>query len=565
MSDDIEKIPGSSPTPKPVDEAEENFKPKTLKFWAILVSLFLAMFLVALDRTIIGTAIPQITQEFNSLGDIGWYSSAYQLTTATSQLLFGRIYKFYETKRTFLWSILVFEIGSLICGAAPNSRALIIGRAVAGFGGAGLFTGVMVVMLPLIPLRKRPAFQGAFGSVFGIASVMGPLIGGGLTDGVTWRWCFYINLPIGGLAVLCLIFLHVPKNKQDPPTIWQQITRLDPLGTIFFVPSIACLLFALQWGGSTYAWNNWRIITLMVFFGALLLAFVAVQVTMPDTATVPARIITRRSIWAGAVFMFCLSGSMMMIIYFTPLWFQVVQGVSAMDSGVYTLPFMLSLVAASIISGGITTKIGYYVPAMILSPSLLSVGQGLMSTFRVRETPAHWIGYQFVAGFGLGCGMQSAGLAAQAVLAKPDIPTGIAIMFFSQQLGGAVFTSVGQNLLSSRMTSQIGRIIPGIENAASGIVDQGAGELVAKVPPEFRSRVREAYNDTITTILMCGMGVALCGVVAALFMEWKNIKKKGSDDASDDASPASKSPHRSHPSESRSGPILESTSHKDLS
>ncbi|RYO86918.1 hypothetical protein DL764_008935 [Monosporascus ibericus] len=517
MSDDIKKIPGSSPAPKPVDEAEENFKPKTLKFWAILISLFLVLFLVALDRTIIGTAIPQITQEFNSFGHIGW---------------------------TFLWSILVFEIGSLICGVAPNSRAFIIGRAIAGLGGAGLFTGVTVVMIPLIPLRKRPAFQGVFGSVFGIASAMGPLIGGGLTDGVTWRWCFYINLPIGGLAVLCLIFfLRVPKNKQDPATVWQRVTRLDPLGTFFFVPSIVCLLLALQWGGSTYAWNNWRIIMLIVFFGALLLAFVTVQVTMPDTAAVSARIITRRSIWAGAVFMFCLAGSMMMIVYFTPLWFQVVQGVSAVDSGVYTLPFMLGLVVASIISGGVTTKIGYYVPAMIFSPSLLSVGQGLMGTFTIRETPAHWIGYQFVAGFGLGCGMQSAGLAAQAVLPKPDIPTGIAIMFFSQQLGGAVFTSVGQNLLSSRMTSQIGHIIHEIEDTASDIVDQGAGDLVAKVPPELRSRVREAYNSAITTIFLCGMGVALCGVVAALFMEWKNIKKTGSDDASDDASPVPEQPH----------------------
>ncbi|RYP27927.1 hypothetical protein DL767_007454 [Monosporascus sp. MG133] len=203
MSGDTETIPGSSPAPKPVDEAEENFKPKTLKFWAILISLFLALFLVALGRTIIGTALPQITQEFNSLGDIGW---------------------------TFLWSILVFEIGSLICGVAPNSIAFIIGRAITGFGGAGLFTGVMVVMLPLIPLRKRPAFQGVFASVFGIASVMGPLIGGGLTDCVTWRWV--------GSTLLA--------NKQDPATIWQQITRLDPLGTFFFVPSIVCLLLALQ-------------------------------------------------------------------------------------------------------------------------------------------------------------------------------------------------------------------------------------------------------------------------------------------------------------------------------
>ncbi|RYP55599.1 hypothetical protein DL771_012353 [Monosporascus sp. 5C6A] len=267
---------------------------------------------------------------------------------------------------------------------------------------------------------------------------------------------------------------------------------------------------------------------------------------MPDTATVPARIVTRRSIWAGAVFTFCQAGSIMMTVYFTPLWFQAVQGLSAVDSGVYTLPFMLSIVVATIISGGVTTRIWYYVPAMILSPSLLSVGQGLMSTFRTREPPAHWIGYQFVAGFRLGCGMQSAGLAAQAVLPKPDIPTGIAIMFFSQQLGGAVFTSVGQNLLSSRMTSQISRD----RRRRRWHHRPGAGDLVAKVPPEFRLRVREAYNSAITMIFLCGMGVALWGVVAALFMEWKNIKKTESDGASEDASPSSEPPHGSHPSES---------------
>lgn len=152
-----------------------------------MLSNFLALFLVALDRTIIATAIPRITDEFGSLGDIGWYGSAYMLTTSCSQLVFGRIYKHYDMKWTFLISIIVFEIGSAICGAAPNSPSFIAGRAIAGAASAGIFTGCMMIMIPMVPLHKRPMFQGLFGMIFGLASVMGPLIGGGFTGSVTWR------------------------------------------------------------------------------------------------------------------------------------------------------------------------------------------------------------------------------------------------------------------------------------------------------------------------------------------------------------------------------------------
>ncbi|KAI0176042.1 MFS general substrate transporter [Hypoxylon sp. FL1284] len=524
MSNDVEKAPdaGIPASSELVDEAEKNFRPKTLKFWSVMLSIYLALFLVALDRTIIGTAIPQITQDFNSLGDIGWYGSAYQLTTAASQLVFGRVYKFYEVKRTFLFTVVLFEIGSVICGAAPNSIAFILGRAIAGVGGAGIFSGVMIIMLPLVPLRKRPMFQGIFGTVFGVSSVLGPLVGGAFTDRVTWRWCFYINLPIGAIAAVCLLLVNIPGKPPQKAGLWEHFTRLDPLGTLFFVPSIVCLLLALQWGGSTYAWNSWRIILLFVLFAVLFLVFAAVQVLMPDTATVPVRIITQRSIAAAALFMLAVAGAMLMSIYYLPLWFQVVQGVSAVQSGVDTLPLVLSLVVASILSGATTQKIGYYVPAMLVCPSIMATGLGLMSTFRVGETSAHWIGYQFIVGFGLGTGMQSAGLAAQAVLPKPDIPTGVAIMFFCQQLGGGIFTSVGQNLLSSYMVEHVADV-PGLD--PKQITSSGATDVVEHVPPEYQHGVRQIYNDAISRIFLCGMGVALVALVAALFMEWKNIKK----------------------------------------
>lgn len=160
---------------------------KAFRFWLIMFSNFLCLFLVALDRTIVTTAIPRITDDFNSLGDIGWYGSAYMLTSATSQLLFGRLYKLYGMKWVFLSTVVIFEIGSAICGAAPNSDAFIAGRAIAGFASAGVFSGCMLIIILLVPLHKRPIFQGMFGAVFAIASVMGPLVGGGFTSGVTWR------------------------------------------------------------------------------------------------------------------------------------------------------------------------------------------------------------------------------------------------------------------------------------------------------------------------------------------------------------------------------------------
>lgn len=204
-------LPRQGGPPGPPGPPADNglYQPRTLKFWLTLLSNFMAMFLVALDRTILATAIPTITDEFHSLGDIGWYGSAYMLTTACSQLIYGRLYKHYNMKwsdahfaatiwfygialtpfdsRVFLTSVVVFEVGSTICGAAPSSPVFITGRAVAGLGSAGIFSGAMMIMIPMVPLHKRPMFQSMFGMIFGLASVLGPLVGGAFTSGVSWR------------------------------------------------------------------------------------------------------------------------------------------------------------------------------------------------------------------------------------------------------------------------------------------------------------------------------------------------------------------------------------------
>ncbi|RBR21616.1 uncharacterized protein FIESC28_04884 [Fusarium coffeatum] len=516
-----------SPAPQgPVvdQEALENYKPKTLKFWLIIVSVFSAMLLVALDRTIIATAIPEITNDFQSLGDIGWYGSAYMLTTAAFQLIFGRIYRFYDLRKTFLACILTFEIGSAICGAAPSSVAFIVGRAIAGVGAAGIMTGSMMSIVPLVPLHKRPLFQSMFGMVFGVSSVAGPLIGGAFTQHATWRWCFYMNLPVGAVASVFLFFFHtMSKKKHESVPALEHITRLDPLGTFFFVPSMVCLILALQWGGSTYAWSSWRLIVLFVIFGFTLIAFAIVQVKMPKTATIPVKVITQRTMLACAWISLFVGGGMMVVVYYLPLWFQATKGVSPVDSGVYTIPLVLSLVVASIISAAFTQRIGYYVPSMIICPCIMSIGQGLLTTFKPDTGSSQWIAYQFLVGFGLGLGMQSGGLAIQATLPKEEVPTGLSITFFAQQLGGAIFVSVGQTILSGRLVERLSGV-PGL--ASKNLVETGATELKKIVPSEYVPKVAEAYNYAITRIFYVGVALALGQLVCALCVEWRNIKPK---------------------------------------
>ncbi|CAP70297.1 uncharacterized protein PODANS_3_3800 [Podospora anserina S mat+] len=518
---DVEKIaPASGPPGAAVGGDEDLYKPKSVKFWVTILCNFLALFLVALDRTIIATAVPRITDEFNSLGDIGWYGSSYMLTTACAQLVFGRIYKFYDKK-----CILVFEIGSAICGSATNSIVFILGRAIAGLGGAGIFSGTLLVLIDMVPLHKRPQFQGLFGMVFGLASVMGPLVGGGFTGGATWRWCFYINLPIGAVASVFLWWWWTPKTEDHPPAPFSQhVKRLDPIGILFLFPGIVCLFIALQWGGSTYDWNDWRIIVLFVFFGLCSIAYTTVQIKLPETATIPPRVITQRSVFFGTLYTFFLSGSMLMLVYYVPIWFQTVKQVDPIKSGIYTVPLVLSLVFSSIGSGFATQAIGYYVPSMIVAPILMSIGEGLLSTLTEDSPSSHWIAYQFLAGFGVGFGMQTSGLAVQAVLSKQDMPAGIAINFFVQQLGGAVFTSVGQTILSNILVSQL-QDIPGIGGSRI-IVTEGATHLIDRVGPEYRSQVVDAYEFACRHIFLAALGVVLVALLMAFGMEWVSIKKK---------------------------------------
>ena len=340
----------------------------------------------------------------------------------------------------------------------------------------------------------------------------------------TWRWCFYLNLPIGGFTLLAvLLFLHIESPEREKLPVIAQIKRIDPVGIFFFIPSMVCLILALQWGGSIYSWSAPKIIGLFVTFSVLFIAFVIVEVLTPETAMAPTRVVLNRSVAGSMTFMFLLSGGLMSVIYYLSVWFQAAKDDSAMHAGISTLPLVVSLVVMSIVAAIFTQKIGYYVPAMLLSPVLCSIGAGLLSTLSPSSGHNAWIGYQLLYGFGIGCGFQTSNLPAQNILPRADVPLGMALMFFMQQLGGSVFLAVSQNIFSSRLVDSLSGIA-GLDTEA--IVNTGATAVRTIVASDQLRTVIHAYSHALTSVFVLTTALSACMILGSLVVEWKRIKGK---------------------------------------
>ncbi|KAK8015925.1 MFS general substrate transporter [Apiospora marii] len=499
-----------------------------LPLFALTAALSMAVFLVAMDVNVIATAVPHITGEFRSLEDVGWYGSAFLMTTCGFQVLFGRIYTIFQAKWAFVSAILVFMIGSLVAALSSSSTIFIVGRAIQGMGTSGILSGGLIIIAQVVPLRMRSFIGGAIGAMEGVAMISAPVLGGVLTDRLNWRWCFYINLPIGGFVLIVVfLFLRIPEANRpqaaQKATLLQTLYRLDVMGAALLMPPIICLLLALQDGG-TGRWNNPRVIGLLITSIVLFGVFAYSQHRHADVAMVPFRLIKQRSVLAGFWYILCTSSALVIMTYFLPLWFQVVKGASPTQSGVGLLPMLLGVIFCVVISGFAVSWLGYYTPFMILGTVLMSIGAGLLTTITPDTPKVLLILFPVLFGAGIGVGFQQPIIGCQAALPKEDIPMGTSIIVFGQTIGAAIVLSAGDSVFQTRLTANIKEYLDiSLENSAQ-ILQSGPNSMINLLAPEQLPILVAAVNKTMNQVFYVALAMAALSVFGALGMEWRSVK-----------------------------------------
>lgn len=421
----------------------------------------------------------------------------------------------------------VFIVGSAVGAGAQSSNAVIVGRAIQGIGLGGLLSGSTILVAENAPLKRRPMFLGILIACMNVSAIIGPLVGGALTTSASWRWCFIINIPIGAVIMAVMFFGVKPVPGKDYARSWEdKIRHLDPLGAALLLPAIVCVMLALQWAGSSYAWGDWRIILLLVFGGVLAIAFVVTQILTPETATVPPHIAGQRTVVASFWFSTMTGGTMMVVTYWITIWFQVIQDVSAVQAGEKTIALVLSQSLGAILGGGGSQVIGYPSPIMMLSSIFAAVGGGMLSTMAIDAGPGEWIGYQVLVGLGLGMGTMQASLAVQTVMKAEDIPSAISLIFFGMQFGGALFVCVGQNVFNQqliRLLTEAATTIPGFD--PNSVLTTGATEIRSLVSNATDlAKILIAYNSALNSVFYVAAAIGGAGFFGAIFVQWKSTK-----------------------------------------
>ncbi|KAK5996966.1 putative efflux pump gsfJ [Cladobotryum mycophilum] len=508
------------------DGDDDDEYPTGVKLFCVVVALVLSMFLLSLDQTIVATAIPKITDEFHGLEKVGWYGSAYFMTVGGFQSTWGKIYKYFPLKFSFLISLLIFEVGSLICGVAPNNNTLIAGRAIAGVGAAGAAAGIYTIIAFAVPPVKRPAFTGIIGAAYGLASVIGPVLGGAFTDKLSWRWCFYINLPIGGVsAIIIMLFFKTPKKAvPEKATLTEKILQMDLGGVALIMGAVITYILALQYGGVSHAWNSSLVIGLLVGFGLIVIAWAVLQWYQGERSMIPPRLFTDRTNFVMCICIFFLAGGFFTVIYYLPIYFQSVFGVSPTMSGVRNLPFIIATTIGTIASGVVVTATGYYQPWLLGGGAISAIGCGLLYLLEVDTSMGKWIGYQVVVGLGLGASFQIPVIAVQGSAKPEDLSSVTGMLLFFQGLGGAFIAAASQSAFINQMIHHALKVVPAMYKPV--LIVTGATDIRKAFPSDIQPQVIESYMAGLRVVF--AIGIAGCGLtlIPALGMRWKRLKQE---------------------------------------
>ncbi|RKK78732.1 putative efflux pump gsfJ [Fusarium oxysporum] len=512
-SDGDEKQTG---TPPAVDDGDY---PTGFRLIAIVIALALGVFLVSLDMTIVATAIPKITDEFQSLTDVSWYSSAFFMTLGGFQSAWGKAYKYFPLKLSFMMAILIFEVGSLLCGVAPNSVALIVGRAIAGLGAAGLASGVYTLIAFSATPKKRPMFTGIIGTSYGFAAVVGPLVGGAFSENVllhqssNWR-----HICLG----YSLLLYDSPSGKTTVCTTHRETPATGSLGIILAMGSVTSYILVLHYGGTTYAWNSSQVIGLLVGFVLLCIAFFTWEWYNGDRSMIPFRLLLQRTYFVESIYALFYQGAYFLVIYYLPIYFQSIDNVSPAMSGVRNLPLIVSSTLAMLSSGAFITITGLAAPIAVLGTSLSLICSGLLYTFEIGTSEAKWIGYQVIGGLGWGMAGQIPVMVVQANSSPADLPEATAILLFFQMIGGAFLVSAAESAFVNVLLRVLPHSAPGVDPAA--VINAGATSIrQLSVSENLINGILEAYMRGLKISFV--IGLASCCIAFVVIVPFQRYRR----------------------------------------
>ncbi len=481
----------------------------------IIVALMLAMLLAALDQTIVATALPRIATDLHGLNKLSWVATAYLLTSAVATPLYGKISDQFGRKKIFQFAIIIFLVGSALCGLSQNMNQLVMFRALQGIGAGGLMSLSMTIVGDIVSPRQRGKYLGYFGAVFAISSVAGPLLGGFFTDSLSWRWVFYINLPLGVLALAAIATrLHLPVHKIDH--------RIDYVGAVLLATAVVPIILATVWGGVTYPWGSHTIIGLYAG-GAVAAVIFALWERRAPEAIIPTHLF-KNDIFTVSVILSLLSGiALFASILFIPEYQQIVRGYSAVKSGLALLPLVFGMLVALVGSGRLITKTGHYRIFPIIGTLVTAVGMWLFSHLTLQTTSLQLSLWMVVVGLGIGSFLQVMTLAVQNAVPRSELGVATASATFFRSIGSSLGGAIFGAILTNRLAYHLKQLLPQVPGghtavSAASIQSSASSQAIALLPHSIGQDVLQAFVLSFHDMFLLAIPVLGLAFIAALFL-----------------------------------------------
>ncbi|KAJ5798501.1 uncharacterized protein N7503_007797 [Penicillium pulvis] len=519
------------------------------KLHLVSTAFGIANIMVALDSSILATALPTISSNLGSTNDIGWYGSSYLLAQMASQPIWGMIYTCFEPKRTYLLSLVIFGVGSILCAVSPISACLILGRSVTGFAASGLLAGSLSIFGQVVPLRQRPQGMALMVSISNIASMMGSTIGGVITDSIlTWRFCFWINVPLGvGCAIVIAFILERKLHPDQKLPLKEKLYKIDLFSFLLLLSSLTCLFLGFEWGGLSISWSNPKAWGCLLGFALLGIAFIAIQAYKGDklvsnplyytkliiksdyqvsnSAVINLKFMRQRTIVVCYLFSFFYGLAISTHQWLLPTYLQVIHYTSATLSGVICLAFSIPMTIFGLSTGFFTTRFGYYVPFMWAGSVLYVAGSVLLFRLDADSSPGHYVGYQILAGAGCGMAIQVTFIAVQVVVSPHDMAHACNMEVLFRQLGSSIAISLAENIFLSSVTSPLEKIVPGESSSILATGIRSFVQLTKSLPSQEQLEVKNLLDYGITQAFILPLVATSAAAIASWAIEWKKIEE----------------------------------------